>query len=172
MTLKRTTPTPPRERFDASKIAAFIASLAIGHIRTRTGEGLDVEDAPFAVYSTEYAETRAELGRNTGFVDLLMSGGMLNSVRVVDSSGGADSASVTIGVGTGTSPRVRPPSKTRRRGGSRTGSRGPAHNLLARWHNEGTGRNPKRKWFGVSAQGSAMLERETKRVLAKFLENK
>jgi hypothetical protein len=209
MSVKRTTTKAPRQRFDARKIAAYIASLAVGHIRQRTGEGLDVDDRPFAAYSQEYAETRRLLGRNTGSsdllmdgndirvvetrghnnVDLLMTGGLLNDVRVVEKSGTRDVAEVTVGVGAGTSRRVRRPTKKNKRRPKRTSApvveapvvetpkrrtaaRGPPHNLLARWHNEGSGRNKKREWFGVSPDGQKMIDRETQRLLEEFLENK
>jgi hypothetical protein len=154
MTLTKTqTPGGPR-RVDVEALLRLIASLVVGHIRERTGKGLDVDDKPFKPYSEDYAADRAALGRNTSPVTMLMTGGMVGSVGIVDE----DADSVTIGLGTGTSPQLSPPTRTRRR--KTTGKRGPPHNLLGRWHQEGQGNNPKRRWFGVSPRGDKAIRRQ------------
>jgi hypothetical protein len=158
VTLSKTTPTPPAPRVDIAKLAELIASLVIGHIRERVETGIDVDGKPMMPYSDEYQEARNALGRNTTPVDLTMTGGMINSVAVVERT----PDSITIGVGTGTSRQVRPPTKGNRR--KRRGERrGPPHNLLAKWHQNGEGNNPRRRWFGVSPKGDREIRAEVAR---------
>jgi hypothetical protein len=89
-------------------------------------------------------------------VDMLLSGGMLGSVKVVERS----DTGVVIGLGTGTSRVVRPPAQKRRRQKAKKLGRGPAHNLLGQWHQDGDGNNPAREWFGVSPRGDAAIRRQ------------
>ena len=158
MSLRKTTPTPPPPRVPTAKIAELIASLVIGHIRERVGQGLDIDGRRMLPYSDEYREARNALGRNGAPVDLTMTGGLLGAVQVVERT----TSSITVGVGTGTSRQVRPPTKGNRR--KRRGERrGPPHNLVARWHQNGEGNNPRRRWFGVSPKGDREIRKEIAR---------
>jgi hypothetical protein len=149
---------PPRFVVDTAAIAELLAALVVGHIRERCEAGLDIRDKPFAPYSESYRRTLLKLGRSTSPVDMLLSGGMLGSVKVVERSDNG----VVIGLGTGTSRVVRPPSRQRRRQGKL--GRGPAHNLLGQWHQDGDGNLPPREWFGVSPRGNSDIRRQmTKR---------
>ena len=151
-------PSPPRPRVDRVKVAELLASLVIGHIRERCEAGMDTDNRPFEGYSQQYGKTRAALGRNTSPVDLLMTGGMVGAVQVVERTDDY----VVVGVGTGTSSRRRAPTRRRRR--KRAGEkRAPPHNLLGEWHQFGAGKNPRRKWFGVSRPGETALRREAAR---------
>lgn len=155
--MKKTPPGPP-PRVNVAKIMELVASLVVGHIRERCEDGLDIEDRIFLPYSDGYADTRAALGRNTAIPDMLMTGGLLGAVQVVERT--ADS--VTIGVGTGTSKQLRAPTTRNRR--KRAGEkRGPPHNLLGKWHQEGTGKNKKRRWFGVSPRGDKEIRKDLNR---------
>jgi len=157
VTIKKTPPGPP-PRVNVRRILEVVATLVVGHIRERCEDGLDIEDRIFLGYSDGYAETRAALGRNTAMPDMLMTGGLLVAVQVVERT----DDTVTIGVGTGTSRTVRAPSKRNRR--KRAGERrGPPHNLLGKWHQEGAGKNKKRRWFGVSPRGDGDIRRELNR---------
>jgi phage gpG-like protein len=60
------------------------ATHAIGIIRRRTAQGLDVEGNAFKSYSTKYAEKRAQSGRNTNPVDLTLGGDMLAAMVVLE----------------------------------------------------------------------------------------
>lgn len=155
--IKKTPPGPP-PRVDVKKVMEKIASLVVGHIRERCEDGRDIDDRIFLEYSDTYKDTRRALGRNAAPPDMLMTGGMVGSVAVVERT--ADS--ITIGVGTGTSKQLRAPTKRKRRksAGER---RGPPHNLLGKWHQEGTGKNKRRQWFGVSPSGDAEIRREMNR---------
>jgi hypothetical protein len=157
--MQRRSSTPPVPRVPTRALAELVASLVVGHIRERCSRGIDIHDRPFAPYSEEYRATLLKLGRNTTPVDMLLSGGLLGSVNVVERT----ENSVVVGVGTGTSPVVRPRSKRRRSAKQkRSGStaRGPAHNLLAAWHQEGAGDLPRREWFGVSPSGDREIQRQ------------
>ena len=138
----------------------LVASLVIGHIRERCEAGLDIDGRAFQGYSDDYRDTRLDLGRNARPVDLLMTGGLLGAVQVVERT----DSTTTIGVGTGTSSQRRAPTQgnRRRRAGER---RGPPHNLLGQWHQTGAGHNKRRRWFGVSPRGNAEIRREMARRL-------
>jgi hypothetical protein len=157
VSLTKSTP-PPRPRVDTVKLAELLASLAIGHMRERCEAGVDTDNRPFRPYSQGYAETRLALGRNASPVDMLMTGGLLGAVQVVERT----DTYVVLGVGTGTSSRRRAPTSGNRR--KRAGERrGPPHNLLGQWHQDGAGHNPRRKWFGVSRPGETSIRREALR---------
>lgn len=151
-------PPPPRPRVNTVKVAELLASLVVGHIRERCEAGLDTDNRPFQGYSKAYEDIRFRLGRNTSPVDMLMTGGMVGAVQVVERTDDY----VVVGVGTGTSSRRRAPTKGKRR--KRAGEkRGPPHNLLGEWHQLGAGNNPRRKWFGVSRPGEFSIRREVLR---------
>lgn len=158
---------PPTVSIDKRAIAELIAALVVGHIRERCERGLDIHDKPFAPYSESYKRTLQKLGRSLSPVDMLLSGGMLGSVKVVE----RNDDSIVIGLGTGASRVVRPPSKQRRkltkeqrqRRSKRAGARGPAHNLLGAWHQDGEGNLPAREWFGVSPRGEKDIRRQVQR---------
>jgi hypothetical protein len=157
MTIKKTPPGPP-PRVNVRRILEAVATLVVGHIRERCEDGRDIADSLFLPYSDNYAETRAALGRNSAIPDMLMTGGLLGAVQVVERT----DDSVTIGVGTGTSRTVRAPTKRNRR--KRAGERrGPPHNLLGKWHQEGAGHNKKRRWFGVSPRGDKEIRKDLNR---------
>jgi hypothetical protein len=156
MTITKSAP-PPAFVVDTAAIAELLAALVIGHIRERCEAGLDIHDKPFAKYSDSYQRTLQKLGRSTSPVDMLLSGGMLGSVKVVE----RDDNGVVIGLGTGTSRVVRPPpQKRRRQKKAKKLGRSPAHNLLGQWHQDGAGDNPAREWFGVSPRGDAAIRRQ------------
>lgn len=153
MTITKSAP-PPAFVVDSAATAELLASLVIGHIRERCEAGLDIHDKPFAKYSDSYLRTLQKLGRATSPVDMLLSGGMLGSVKVVERNDNG----IVVGLGTGTSRVVRPQAKKRRR--QKKLGRGPAHNLLGQWHQDGEGNNPAREWFGVSPRGDATIRRQ------------
>ena len=149
---------PPVLSIDKRAIAELVAALVVGHIRERCERGLDIHDKPFAPYSESYKRTLQKLGRSLSPVDMLLSGGMLGSVKVVERT----EDTIVIGLGTGASRVVRPPSK-RRRARRSAGARGPAHNLLGAWHQTGEGNLPAREWFGVSPRGDTDIRRQVQR---------
>ena len=154
----RKTPPPRVPKVDTRKVAELVASLVIGHIRERCESGVDIDGKPFLAYADDYRDTRLALGRNASTVDLLMTGGLMGSVQVVERT----DDTITLGLGTGTSSQRRAPTKGNRR--KRAGEkRGPPHNLLGQWHQDGAGHNKRRRWFGVSKQGDEEVKREASR---------
>jgi hypothetical protein len=164
MGIRRVT-TPPPKRIDGAAIARMAGNLIIGHIRERVADGVDVDGRLFFGYSDGYAERRMVLGRATAFVNLVMSGGLLGSLKIVDVRESAGVASVEVGLGTGSSRIVSPPPKRRRKARGRKRTHGPPHNLLGKWHQDGAGNNRRRKWFGVSRKGND----EIREILRKLL---
>ena len=164
MTIKRTR-TPPRKRIDGAAIARFAGPLIVGHKRERVADGRDIDGRTFLPYSEGYATRRIILGRASAFVDLLMSGGLMGSLKVLEVTEREGVASVVVGLGTGVSRIVRPPPKRRRKARGKRRTHGPPHNLLGRWHQDGAGNNPRRKWFGVSRDGQADIMEILRRMI-------
>lgn len=163
MTFRRVTPDDGPPRVDVEALARLAAEAVVEHIVARVGEGLDVDDRAFLPYSAGYADERRRLGRDADSVTLTMTGGLLNNVKVLEIKSTPDIAEAIVGVGTGTSRRLRAPPKTRNRSKrrtTRTAARGPEHVVVAQAHNEGLGNLPKREWFGVSPSGDESIERQ------------
>ena len=146
-----------------------VAMLAIGRIKRRTGQGKDVEGASFKPYSARYASQRRRSGRNPAPPTLLLSGGMLASMKVLRSSGQSavigfegSSASLkfarrtrTVSVNQGVMGRskVKVFSANKKSGATHpcaeTEKRTP-NALKARWNDQGEGKTPRRHFFGLS----------------------
>lgn len=145
-------------------ILVRLAALAIGRIKRRTGQGKDVEGAAFKPYSRRYAKQRRTSGRNDSPPTLLLSGAMLASMKVLQSSGEA----AVIGF-SGSSPAVR---FQRRKAAAktRTGTKVThtfaeqnkqvANALKAAWNDRGEGKVPRRHFFGLSREDRTFLLRE------------
>jgi hypothetical protein len=139
-----------------------IADAGMGRIKRRTGQGKDVDGAPFAPYSTRYAKQRRQAGRNDKPVTLLLSGAMLASMQVVQ--GGPDK--VLLGF-TGTAAATRFTKAVRPRKDRRTGAKithsvsastaRVANALKAQWNDKGEGHNPRRHFFGLSQEDRRAL---------------
>jgi hypothetical protein len=146
---------------DVLTIAKRIAAFAPGLIIDRVDAGLDIKDKPFAPYSPNYRAALA-LANEDGKVDLRLTGGLINSVkvrRIVRKSSGA--VVVHIGPDSGTSPRVplAPPwvvnDPTARAAWAkdppqRRGKRGPPHNAVGAYLHKGTPTMKARPWLGLS----------------------
>lgn len=142
----KTTGEPPR--WNGAKVAKVIAALVPGMIIRRTGQGIDRTGSPFAPYSKSYREALAAGGESQA-VDLRLTGGLMNSVKVRSDR----DVTVTIAPDTGTSPAV-----TLADGrAKRTGRRGPPHNVLAYWIETGTGRAPPRPFLGLTPEQERQL---------------
>lgn len=152
------TRTGPPVKFDGAKVAKVIAAFVPGAIIRRTGQGIGSDGAPLAAYSGRYRDRLAKAGEDTS-VDLRLTGGLLNSIKVRSSTHDDKSATVTIAPDTGTSPAV---SLVDGRA-KRTGDRGPPHNVLGWWIHHGNGRTPARPFMGLTPD----QERELYRLLAK-----
>jgi hypothetical protein len=94
-----------------------------------------------------------------------MSGGMLNSVQVLEREHTETLSVVAIGPDTGTSPRRPLPPKTKPRKRTKAEGRSPSHNDLGLYHQEGMGRLPQRRWLGVSPEGEESITRQAQDAL-------
>jgi len=99
-------------KFDAVKAAKVISAFVPGAILLRTAQGKSTTGNAFAAYSDSYRRTLRAMGEDQK-VDLRLTGGLLNSVKVRDTVTAADYVKVTIAPDNGTSPEVRAPSQTR-----------------------------------------------------------
>jgi len=143
---------------DRKALEKRLVPLILGWVKNRTHEGRDVDDNPFAGYSSSYRRTLGRMGES-GAVDLRLTGGLLGSLRHVRTETSSARLMVLVfGVGTGSSPAVRAPSKGRARA-QRTGRRGPSHALVAMWLHRGTSVTPPRRWLGLGRGGEKMAAR-------------
>lgn len=60
----------------------LIGEFIRNRIRTRTAQGVDGQNQPFAPYSQRYAKERLAAGLEVSPVNLLVSGDMLNAITV------------------------------------------------------------------------------------------
>lgn len=132
---------------DYEKAANLMAALAMGHIKSRTARGTDMHGKAFHPYSPAYRSALAKAGQDQK-VNLMLTGGLLNSVGVRKKRATKKSAKVQIGLSSGTSAQVSLGTTARR-----TGRRGPPHNLLGAWLHHGHGRLPPRPFMGLSSEG-------------------
>jgi hypothetical protein len=136
--------TPPM-RLDTEALVATLKTEAVSRILRRTARGIDADDKPFAGYSAGY--TRALMaGGESVDVDLRLTGGLLNSVKVIEVKRVGSSTVITIGPDTGTSPAVSLGQGRARR----TGKRSPSHSTVGYWLHHGTPHMRARPWLRLS----------------------
>lgn len=140
-------------KFDAVKAAKVISAFVPGAILLRTAQGKSTTGNAFAAYSDSYRKTLRAMGEDQK-VDLRLTGGLLNSVKVRDTVTAADYVQVTIAPDNGTSAQVVPKNKKMRK----TGKRGPPHNVLGYWIHHGVGM-PARPFMGLTKEQEAELYR-------------
>jgi phage gpG-like protein len=75
----------------------YAAERQRDRIVKRTGQGFDLNGAPFKAYTDKYRARKEKSGRDSGIVDLTWSGRMLKSLKVSNVSPGKR-ASFTLGV--------------------------------------------------------------------------
>lgn len=159
-----------RARVDVLAIAKGIAAFLPGLIIDRVDAGLDIHDKAFAPYSPSYRAALQMAGEDTK-VDLRLTGGLINSVkvrRIVRKSDGV--VVVHVGPDSGTSPRVplAPPwvsgdadarAAWMAHPPKRSGRRGPQHNAVGAYLHKGTATMRPRPWLGLSPRDLADLRR-------------
>lgn len=132
--------------FDEGRILNTMASLIVGEIVLRTGQGIDQYGRPFVPYSASYAKARIEAGRKAHPVTLRLTGGLLGGFgerrRLIDDRG----ASLFFGPDSGQSRQVR----LSKRGVTTTGRAGPSHTRIGEWMQYGTSKTPRRPWLGLT----------------------
>ena len=155
-------------RLDVRRLSQPLVPLIIGKIQERVRAGKDIFDHAFRGYSAGYKKTLSEMGEDPR-VDLRLTGGLLNSLRLLRTTQSQDRVTLTIGVGTGTSAQVASPRrlksgkrpKTLR--ARRTGRRSPAHNILGAYLHKGTPKMPARPWLGLSPSQQRWLRTDRQR---------
>jgi hypothetical protein len=193
---------------DQAKVAKLLGPLLVGEILNAVHEGVDVDGKPFEPYSPAWKAQLAAMGEGLE-VDLRLTGGLLNSIKVLRVEERDGKTVLVIGPDTGTSPEVRPPAGAagkiaraekrrakkletasglghsiraaaerdinaradraigRAQSAQRTGERGPPHNVLAMWINDGTAKMPARTFLG--RDGKLMLRPEAHARIARAL---
>lgn len=142
ITTKRTgTPV----KWDGEKAAKLIAGYVPGAIIRRTGQGIGSDGNPLAPYTAAYRATLAAMGEDPA-VDLRLTGGLLNSIKVRSKAHTDRDATVVVAPDTGTSPAVYPADGRAKR----SGRRGPPHNVLGYWIHHGTPDMRPRPFMGLS----------------------
>jgi len=151
-----------QHKVNADRMVDILKTEAVSRIIRRTGSGVGAYDKPFAGYSSGYLRALLEGGEDTR-VDLRLTGGLLNSVRVIRVERISRNVTrVVIAPDAGTSPAV---SLAEGRA-KRTSRRGPPHNLLGRWLHYGTPRMRPRPWLALSKKDKAAMRAVLKRALA------
>lgn len=140
---------------DLDAIAKVCAARVPGLILDRVNRGLDINDKPFAPYSSGYRRTLGKMGEAAD-VDLRMTGGLLNSVRLVKTEKGRGIITLHFAPDAGASPQVKAPQKGKPRA-QRTGRRSAAHNVIGYWLQKGTPRMRPRPWLGLSPKDRRTL---------------
>lgn len=148
----RRTGTPVK--FDAEKAARVIGAFVPGAILLRTDKGISSTGAAFASYSESYRDRLVAMSEDQK-IDLRLTGGLLNSVKVRDKRISANGVEVVVAPDAGTSPQVTP----RKGKAHRTGRRGPPHNVLGYWIHHGTATTPARPFMGLTREQEAELNR-------------
>lgn len=149
-------------KVDVERMVAILKTEAVSRILRRTAQGVDATDKPFVGYSSGYLRALMEGGEATS-VDLRLTGGLLNSVRVVRVERvSAHVTRIVIAPDSGTSPAV---SLADGRA-QRTARRGPPHNALGRWLHYGTPRMPPRPWLRLSPKDRLGIRTMLRRALA------
>jgi hypothetical protein len=109
-------------------------------ILDRTARGVDVDGTPFAPYAKPYAKTRTKSGRKASPVDLLWSGKMLQSLRVVVNKALNEVALVIYG----------------------------EESVRAGAHNNGVpGKLPQRRWLGANEADAGRIAKLLERLVSK-----
>lgn len=145
-------------KFDAERAARIIGGFVPGAILMRTDKGISSTGAAFASYSQSYRDRLAAMSEDQK-IDLRLTGGLMNSVKVRDKRLSTNGVEVVIAPDTGTSPQVSP----RKGKAHRNGKRGPPHNVLGYWLHHGTARMPARPFMGLTPE----QERELNALIAK-----
>lgn len=151
-----TVTTRNKTAIDLEAIAKVCAARIPGLVLDRVARGLDVDDKPFAPYSASYRETLGKMGESPSAVDLRLTGGLLNSVRLTRTEKGKDWVTLVFAPDAGASPQVRAPSRGKPRA-KRTGRRSAAHNVVGHWLHHGTPRMRPRPWLGLSPKDRQKL---------------
>ena len=137
---------------DVDRLVAILKTEAIARILRRTAQGIDANDRPFAGYSAGYLQALGEAGEDSR-VDLRLTGGLLNSVKVIGVRRVGNTTTIIIAPDTGTSPAVTLGDGKAK--GAR--KRGLPHNVVGAYLHRGTPRMKARPWLRLSPKDRAAM---------------
>lgn len=131
---------------DTDKAIKALGSWAVGRIKLRTQQGLDMKGKPFAQYSQGYQDALKRGGEQASPIDLRVSGTMLGDLKVTGRGKRMGYNYVTIGFSNKKMRKYRLKDNQIKfigEGKITTGA-------LARVHHLGLGKMPKRAFFGLT----------------------
>ena len=131
---------------NTEKAIDALGSWAVGRIKLRTQQGLDIKGKPFAQYSQGYQKALRRGGEQSSPIDLRVSGTMMSGLQVTGRGKRMGYRYVTIGFSNKKIRKYRLKDNQIKfigEGKITTGA-------LARIHHYGLGRMPKRQFFGLT----------------------
>ena len=131
---------------DAEKAINALGAWAVGRIKLRTQQGLDMRGKPFAQYSKKYEKALQRGGQQATPIDLRVSGGMMSNLVPKGRGKRMGYHYVTIGFN---NKKIRKYTLKNNQK-NYTGEGKITYGHLARIHHYGIGRMPKRAFFGLS----------------------
>lgn len=144
--MKRTSPAFVPLKFDMEKVIKIVKGFVIGAVLKRVDRGLDINGVPFIPYSPGYLAKLRKMQEDTK-VDIRVTSGLMNSIKVRDVIKDDDSAKIIIAPDAGTSRQKQP---TNKKGKTAPARQSPPHNILGYLIQNGIGQQPKREFLGLS----------------------
>lgn len=152
MTFNVTRVSPPMT-VNTARLVATLQAEAVSRIIRRTARGVDANDRAFAPYSASYIRKLVAGGEDVR-VDLRLTGGLLNSVKVVRTERRGNATIIVIAPDTGTSHAVTLTGGRAAR--SREGARALPHNVVGAYLHRGIKPHlPPRPWLRLSPRDIA-----------------
>ena len=136
---------------NTEKAIDALSTWAIGRIRLRTQQGLDVKGKPFTGYSARYQKALARGGEQASPIDLRVSGTLMGGLEIIGRGKRMGYNYVTLGY-----PNKKIRTYRLRKGkidysaGSKDNKKIPTIGTLAAIHHRGLGKMPKRAFFGLT----------------------
>lgn len=146
-------------QFNTRAMAAYLAARIPQMVITRTKQGFDVKGRQFKAYSASYMAKKVAAGRSP-LVNLWLTGATVGSFQMRASKVSALQLSLLFAPDGAQSAQM----KLVPGGTEQTGRATPPHNILGWYHHRGLGKNPKRKWMGLTPQQMDALAKEVTKV--------
>lgn len=154
---------------DMAKLAKALGLAAQGAILLRVARGRDMYDRAFVGYSRRYRRALLVTGRNVAPPTLRLSGGLLRSLHVAQTSVGPTEVRTTLALDSATSRRVR---LTRGRSRAQGAAREAPHNVVGAALHYGTKYLPARPWLGLSRTDQRIVEETLQELLGSLVKVK
>jgi len=131
---------------NTEKAIDALGSWAVGRIKLRTQQGLDMKGKPFAQYSQRYQKALRRGGEQASPIDLRVSGGMIGELKPIGKGKRMGYNYVTIGF---TNKKI---TKYRLKDNqiNYMGEDEITYGALARIHHYGIGKMPRRAFLGLT----------------------